>query len=76
MRSSKAHTVCHHCNSRVRTESCPLADSQEQLRGHLFPCHVLSMKNVQNEKSFWRTSKNHFVLVLLSSLYSLLPFEE
>ena len=45
------------------------------LRGDFFQCRVYPMKYVQNLKSFWRTIKNLFVLVLLSILYSFLAFK-
>jgi hypothetical protein len=39
------------------------------LRGNFIQCHVFTMKSVQNGlKSFWRSSQNHFVLALFSSL--------
>ena len=41
------------------------------LRGNFFQCHLFTMKSVsQNLKSFWRSSQNHFVFALFSSLYS------
>jgi hypothetical protein len=43
---------------------------ERELRGNFFQCHVFMMKSVQNLKSFWRSSQNHFVFALFSSLYS------
>jgi hypothetical protein len=31
---------------------------------------IFTMKSVQNLKSFWRSSQNHFVFALFSSLYT------
>ena len=40
----------------------------KELRGNFFQCHVFATKSVQNQKSFWRSSQNYFVLALFFSL--------
>ena len=39
-------------------------------RGESFLCHVFSVKSVQNLRTFWRTTQNLLMLILLCSLYS------
>ena len=34
------------------------------------PCHVFSVKIVQNLRTFWRTTQNLLILALLCSLYN------